>query len=134
METGTARAHLMGRVASRSRAPVGPRRTSRSEQKVVIGAPLDEVIATFTSELGQNDRLTCRDVSSTDPAYRCTDIVLGHRLGVRYTFYAIPGGTQVVVAVEHPSNPLAHPRLVRAVRRERHRIAGDLASVKDRLE
>jgi hypothetical protein len=69
-----------------------------------------------------------------DPTYSCSDRVLGQSFGVRYVFYEIPGGTQVDVTIEHSSQSFTRPSFARAVRRERRRIAGDLATVKDRLE
>jgi hypothetical protein len=134
MQTAIVHTHLAARAGSRSLAPRIDRLGSRSEQQIVINAPIEEVIAGFEMDADKHDRSNCVQTAMTDPTYRCTDSVLGRQVGVRYRFYAVPGGTQVIATVERASSVPVYPRFDRALRRERRRVASALVSVKDRLE
>jgi hypothetical protein len=101
----------------------------------VINAPIDEVIATLTQTAFPFDEAPYRgDLSLIDPAFTRTDVVLGQKLKVRYTFYAVPGGTQVDTLIEGISDRPADPVLIRAVRRAGEHVEGEIATARDRLE
>jgi hypothetical protein len=101
---------------------------------VVINAPIDEVFEFFTGTLKSRDQTKPADLTLEGPTHSRAQLVLGRKIEVKYSFYAVPGGTQIVAAIEHLSGQIADPRGILARRVAKRRVDLELSRVKNRLE
>ena len=105
-------------------------RVARVEESIVINQPLAKVYASFSDRAPAGERLP----SAADPAYRYGRKVMGRTVETRYTFYEVPGGTQVTAETESASHgllDLAGPLAMHSARRQ---VTSMLYALQRRLE
>ena len=129
-ESARSRAHLVSSAKSGKVHKLG------AEQRVMINQPLDAVLRLVSTgdQASRIPDLERSTTQSTDPIFRQSHTFLGRRVEVRYTFYAIPGGTQVTAVVEEEASNRGDAVGILAARASRRQIEADLSALKGALE
>lgn len=128
-------ARYASRLARSAKRAGIDRAISVEEQTAMINQPIDRVAAFIrTSGRAGGYTTVTADMPPADPAFWRTYTVLGRDVEVRYTLYAIPGGTQVSAMAAESSYGSSDLVGLLAVKAAGHQIELDLHRLADALE
>ena len=128
-------ARYAARLARSAKRAGIDRAISVEEQTAIINQPVDHVAAFIrTSGPTGSYRTVAAEMPPEDPAFWRTYTVLGRDVEVRYSLYAIPGGTQVSAVSAESSYGSSDLRSVLALKTARQQIELDLHRLADVLE
>jgi shikimate kinase len=116
-------------TAGASEVPVQRRRTASN---ATINAAVDEVYSYLSGKAVSASEAS--DMYFTDPVVHRCYALLGHWVDVKYTLYAIPGGSQVTAEVDVRPSRRAHSAARHVDRAANRQVGFELAHLRSALE